>query len=323
MQHTTFKPSPAEEAERKLRKITDKKNNEPSLLEKALQEKDFLKLNKYYQHAENYFKDGNSDKINATKIFDAGHHCWTILFFAIACAKGPSVITDLLNNGSKTEETYFDDSYTSISVFYSALRLENYKAMRTLLNHNHLLALQKINISGVTPAHYAAEHDNPKMLEELYKISQVITRIPSHASLLTPLHIAAILGKPLAAKWLLDHDKEACDLFDDAGYTPLHHAVMQNHLGVVKLLLENGADPTLASKPHSKESNKTPLQLAVLAGHNEIAPLLMQHHAIPDLQHPVEMSKPLSPLIRLHKAKSTNQTPSTTPTSSPKNGGAR
>jgi uncharacterized protein len=59
------------------------------------------------------------------------------------------------------------------------------------------------------------------------------------------------------------------------GYTAVHAAAENNHVEVLQLLLENGADvsPQL-------ESGETPLDLARLAGHDQVVSLLQGKRAI-------------------------------------------
>ena len=56
---------------------------------------------------------------------------------------------------------------------------------------------------------------------------------------------------------------------DDIGYTALHAAAENNHVAIVKLLLQHGADVTAAVT-----SGETPADLAALSGHDDVAKLL-------------------------------------------------
>jgi ankyrin repeat protein len=53
-------------------------------------------------------------------------------------------------------------------------------------------------------------------------------------------------------------------------FTPLHFAAQSGHLDLVKLLLENGADPNAVTK-----WKNTPHDLAAANGHTEVARLLL------------------------------------------------
>jgi ankyrin repeat protein len=170
--------------------------------------------------------------------------------------------------------------------------------MSVLLKHHKALVTQKINEYGATPAHYASEQNNPEILEELYKVSPVITRVPAGPPELTPLHTAAKLGSLRAAEWLLKHDTTVCNLPDNSGYTALHFAVIDGNKDMVNLLIANGANLSLSTKPGATHAQKTPLQLATEHANNEITQLLMKHGATADKDHPIDTSK-LNELLRI------------------------
>ena len=73
------------------------------------------------------------------------------------------------------------------------------------------------------------------------------------------------------------------------GGTPLHLAVQEHHIDIVRLLLEKGADPKLASAVGC-----TPLHLATGWGLVECTRLLLDHGADPQ---PAEGSEAPSPLF--------------------------
>jgi ankyrin repeat protein len=63
--------------------------------------------------------------------------------------------------------------------------------------------------------------------------------------------------------------------YNEAGFTPLHHAAMRGDLSMATRLLSEGADVNV---PHQKFRG-TPLQYAASGGHPEMARLLMEHGA--------------------------------------------
>ncbi|CAH0020734.1 unnamed protein product [Clonostachys rhizophaga] len=62
----------------------------------------------------------------------------------------------------------------------------------------------------------------------------------------TPLIIATGAGRLDSIRLLLDHGADV-SIADYAGWTPLHWAVNRNHPHIVRLLLDSGADPTVES----------------------------------------------------------------------------
>lgn len=73
---------------------------------------------------------------------------------------------------------------------------------------------------------------------------------------------------------------------DSGGYSALHHASINGHSDIVRLLLNNEASPNL---PDSRGSS--PLHLAAWAGHQDIVKMLLTHPfkpAQPNIQVCVE-----------------------------------
>ncbi|XP_050355250.1 uncharacterized protein LOC126776671 [Nymphalis io] len=63
---------------------------------------------------------------------------------------------------------------------------------------------------------------------------------------------------------------------DDSGYTPLHHACLQGHKGIVHLLLSVDASPCV-----SNDKGATPLHLAAFKGDSSIVAMLLAHNNPP------------------------------------------
>ncbi|HRX15046.1 MAG TPA: ankyrin repeat domain-containing protein [Spirochaetota bacterium] len=63
----------------------------------------------------------------------------------------------------------------------------------------------------------------------------------------TPLHMAAFAGHVEIVKFFATRDKFDVNVVETRGYTALHYAAFKNRQDVVAVLLENGADATIAS----------------------------------------------------------------------------
>lgn len=61
--------------------------------------------------------------------------------------------------------------------------------------------------------------------------------------------------------------------------TPLHHAVKGDHLNVVELLIENGADVNAMGEKTPLGSSVTPLDIAMESENDAVAKLLREHGA--------------------------------------------
>ena len=82
------------------------------------------------------------------------------------------------------------------------------------------------------------------------------------------LCIAAQVGDIMAVNDLIT--KKGVDIhgMDSIGYLPLHYAISHGHVEVVKLLLENGADPTCYLSGHSS------MELAARFGQIDVSSLI-------------------------------------------------
>jgi ankyrin repeat protein len=92
---------------------------------------------------------------------------------------------------------------------------------------------------------------------------------------------------PVGLAVFFRHDQLARDLIErgadfraharnQANVAPIHAAVAQNNLEMVRLLLERGVDPN-----DPQQAGLTPLHGAAAGGNREIASLLLEHGAMP------------------------------------------
>ena len=105
----------------------------------------------------------------------------------------------------------------------------------------------------------------------------------------TPLHLAARQGHVRTASALLAAGASV-DAKDKDGWTPLHLAADGGHEEVVRLLLDDKADPNALNNHADKLS---PLHGAVLSGKRKIVELLIDHGADPNFGHDGEKGSPL------------------------------
>jgi ankyrin repeat protein len=93
------------------------------------------------------------------------------------------------------------------------------------------------------------------------------------------LHRAAAEGDIERARELI-REGAPLDAFDDIGYTPLHHAAKNQHLAIVKLLLDAGA-----SINAREEETNSDTAISVAAGDSspEIVKLLLERGADPKI----------------------------------------
>jgi ankyrin len=100
-----------------------------------------------------------------------------------------------------------------------------------------------------------------------------IKRLVSSIWHTTPLHKACAENYVVVLRELLasaTHPTEVLEYQSSDGWTPLHTAVFLNHLQIVKILLENGADPLVVTS-----KGVTAFHIACSRGHVLMLKLLM------------------------------------------------
>jgi ankyrin repeat protein len=127
---------------------------------------------------------------------------------------------------------------------------------------------------GFTPLALAAHFGHVEVMRLLIDHGADVNRRATHRIAVTPLH-AALFGRQVAAALLLIERGADVTLarggsgWKRAGWTPLHYAAGMGFGTLVQPLLDRGAD---ASRPD--EEGKTALEVAIDANHHDIAEAL-------------------------------------------------
>ncbi|XP_071572585.1 uncharacterized protein [Temnothorax nylanderi] len=128
------------------------------------------------------------------------------------------------------------------------------------------------DLSGRTPLHYAVETDQESIANILLKHGANVNAVIKFCNS-TPLLCAAKDGHEGIVKALLKNKADA-SIASVTSYTPLHLAAENGHLGIVAALLNYGVDI------HAKaQNNVTPLYCSAEGGHKEVAELLIKNGA--------------------------------------------
>ncbi len=98
---------------------------------------------------------------------------------------------------------------------------------------------------GESPLHVAAWYNNLSVVDVLIR-SGADVNIPNDVHQ-TPLYYAAQLGRLRIIKALIIDGKANINAQTPSGFTPLHHAVQGNKPSASRILVELGADTTLAA----------------------------------------------------------------------------
>ena len=164
----------------------------------------------------------------------------------------------------------------SFEDFFSAIQRDDPQSLSALLRRG--FDPNTLDAKGQSGLFLALRDPSPKVVDVLLKTPKikVETRTPQDES---PLMMAAMRGELKLAAALIDKDADV----NKTGWTPLHYAASSTHgdqLGVAKLLLENAAYIDAASP-----NGSTPLMMAAMYGNTSTLKLLLDEGADPTLKN--------------------------------------
>ena len=175
--------------------------------------------------------------------------------------------------------------FSALVVSVAAMSLANAQSLQDAWRAalaGDLTTIQSLVERGNSPDTSDAEGSTLLMLAARSGHAQVVAYLISQKASVngrnkfgdTALMAAALGGHVEAGKVLLAHGAE----INGAGWTPLHYAAFEGRTGLVKFLMENGADKNAIAP-----NEYTPLMLAVRNGHEEAARALL--YGDPDVNY--------------------------------------
>ena len=164
----------------------------------------------------------------------------------------------------------------SFEDFFAAIQRDDPQSLSALLRRG--FDPNTLDAKGQSGLFLALRDPSPKVVEVLLKAPKikVETRTPQDES---PLMMAAMRGELKLAAALIDKDADV----NKTGWTPLHYAASStqgDQLGVARLLIENAAYIDAASP-----NGSTPLMMAAMYGNTSTLKLLLDEGADPTLKN--------------------------------------
>lgn len=132
-----------------------------------------------------------------------------------------------------------------MSSIFSALRDNDLFRLQKLLDEGKNVNKRDPDDDKKTILLKACERRNTEAVKLILKYKPNINKKDTWGQ--TPLHKACINGDIDCAVLLLHHQKAKVNAGDNLNLTPLYLATRNNHLGVIKLLLGNGANPNIVT----------------------------------------------------------------------------
>ncbi|KAF4450733.1 ankyrin repeat protein nuc-2 [Fusarium austroafricanum] len=185
--------------------------------------------------------------------------------------------------------------------FLAAISEAPQESLRVLLDTGLVDLHSYDDINERNCLHQAAIYGKQYVLEWGLSVNVVVDRTDVYGRV--PLHYASLHGRLEMLKVLLDANQKTIDLTDHDNFTPLIHSIIQGRLDCIELLLARSAriDPV-------SDSDHIPLNLACEHGSVAVVEMLLKHGAkiLPDAeglypQHLVARAGQTSELLLLLK----------------------
>ena len=154
----------------------------------------------------------------------------------------------------------------SDTVVEIAIKRDESRLVRELLRHKGVGATLG---SGFTPLDLAASNGSVNVARVLLQSGADANAVSRNGS--TPLEDASLKGFEAIVTLLVDHGAQVNQVNSDSGTTALYAAAAFGREGILRLLLERGADPSICGR-----NGKTALQAAVENGFSGAAGLLRE-----------------------------------------------
>ena len=153
-----------------------------------------------------------------------------------------------------------------VDIFIKAVRFGDEPQVISMLQREPDLAYIK-DAKGISALFHAVANGYTRIAKQILRITKQANDVDPEKGF-TPLLIAATNGHVGLVKLLLEYGADP-NMRNFDGVTALHNAIFEEQVDIVKLLLQHDADPNIRDRV-----GNTPMDLAKRSSNNEIRSLL-------------------------------------------------
>jgi ankyrin repeat protein len=189
----------------------------------------------------------------------------------------------------------------------------HFKILELLCKFSANMNVNGVDFHGFTPLHLAVRNGHDAVVERLLQLPSIDANVRATVNAsnpdklkpfeepeypicrpnlflktpkeqpgrdLTPLHFAVMDGRMEVVRLLLEWEGINIDAVDSAGLTPLQYSVQNGHWEIVELLLKKGKPFATLNIDAVDSTGRTPLHSAVMHGRMEVVRLLLEWEGI-------------------------------------------